>query len=247
MYKFPLEQFLEEINKDNKSDFYTLARNSIIGFNDKKYLKELIDSNKKNQDDKTIYIRGVNEVHEKIYKKLYGKNVVFGKCTYTNDIKKIIKNVYQETDISEYLACHIWGYSRNLFWSNELWNVWYIPRFIYYLTDKSYGNNIGLRFRKELKQKLINNIDIRNRIIECNNFLYKHRFEYQNIFQDMKVNKKSLTNVAKQLVMINVNVDVYDYNKNKDEECETIKLLDKSFNAVDFTNEEEMKRNFGLL
>ncbi len=63
----------------------------------------------------------------------------------------------------------------------------------------------------------------------------------------MKVNKKSLTNVAKQLVMINVNVDVYDYNKNKNEECETIKLLDESFNAVDFTNEEEIKRNFGLL
>ena len=179
MYKFPLEQFLKEINKDNKSDFYTLARNSIIGFNDKKYLKELMDSNKKNQEDKTIYIRGVNEIHEKIYKKLYGKNVVFGKCTYTNDIKKIIKNVYQETDISEYLACHIWGYSRNLFWSNELWNVWYIPRFIYYLTDKSYGNNIGLRFRKELKQKLINNIDIRNRIIECNNFLYIRKVLYK--------------------------------------------------------------------
>lgn len=123
------------------------------------------------------------------------------------------------------------------------------PHFCVYISilTPSYGNNIGLRFRKELKQKLINNIDIRNRIIECNNFLYKHRVEYQNIFQDMKVNKKSLTNVAKQLVMINVNVDVYDYNKNKDEECETIKLLDESFNAVDFTNEEEIKRNFGLL
>lgn len=247
MYKFPLEQFLEEINKDNKSDFYTLARNSIIGFNDKKYLKELMDSNKKNQEDKTIYIRGVNEIHEKIYKKLYGKNVIFGKCTYTNDIKKIIKSLYKETDISEYLACHIWGYSRNLFWSNELWNVWYIPRFLYYLTDRNYGGDIGLKFRKEIKQKLIHNPEIRNRIIECNNFLYKHRFEYQNIFQDMKVNKKSLTNVANQLVMINVNVDVYDYNKNKNEECETIKLLDESFNAVDFTNEEEIKRNFGLL
>ena len=226
--RYPLTSFLKQ-NDIKEDDFIQIMLKNILGLYDKNFLT-FIKNHSSLGLSRYKYIRAHNDYHHNIYKKLWKDNQVVSKVS--DDIYfKEIPNYFRDLFIgSEYSGCHIWGFTRNPFLYNSLWNVWYVPRYYAYLTDNSNGGELGKNLRNKLKEYIIE--CFKDEIIAYNKYMiYKAGYfskilrsylSSYNIRLEPKNKKRSLRNVSKQLVLINL----------KDRNIDVMEILDSNFEVV---------------
>ena len=149
-----------------------MSLNNILGLHDKDYIKYIKDKSE-TKSHRYSYIRAHGKYHDIVYQDLWNLADKVNEDIYYKEIKKYGFNSYIE---KEYIECHIWGFTRNPFLYNSLWNVWYIPRYCSYLTDFDYGGDLGVKFRNEIKKYIIRNF--KKEIIEYNKYMIKNANEF---------------------------------------------------------------------
>lgn len=205
-----LEIFLEDycnklkVNDKSNEKFIECILNCILGLNCEEYWNNI----KVNESNYFKFgIRDHNSKHDIIYKYLWGNKKE--RINYKNQIKKIFKKCHIEVLLGEYDYCHIWGCTRNPYLNNALWNIYVIPKFCSYLTDKEYGGEIGSIIRKKIKNKIKE--ECKSEIIKYNQFMY-NRFNSTTKYYRYIINKEyendvkniNMKYIYNQLILINI-------------------------------------------
>ena len=144
--EYLLTSFLQK-NNIKLETFIEMSLNGVLGLYDKDYIK-YIKGKSQIKSHRYSYIRNHGKNHDIVYQDLWNLADKVNEDIYYKEMKKYGFNSYIE---KEYIECHIWGFTRNPFLYNSLWNVWYIPRYCSYLTDFDYGGDLGVKFRNEIK------------------------------------------------------------------------------------------------
>lgn len=252
---------LSELSPLTEQEYISCCIKSIMEWENEEYWnninkksRELLDMDVKDLCNNKYRIRTSYDETNNIYKKIYEREEIVGNDYHGEHLYETLRGIsfkqakkelgdlekseeFKDGYFKDYRISHVWGCTKNIYLNNLPFNYFAIPSFCYCLSDKNNGGEVGKKFRRELKAKVVKkcqeNVELYNKkMVSLSKKYLKNLNNYlENMSEQVKKHApQRLPYVLGQFILIPIDIK---------SDCleEGLKIFKFEDNKVSFTDE----------